>query len=143
MRMQIAIALFAVLIASTAVAADDVHLSCSGTQSWSGYTSPATVSLTVHEDFVEASAPIGGRIIQADDRRIVFMATSFVDSTNDNWKTSTRSDTCIWGSIDRIIGKAIVMITYGQCKPGNEPPQKPFTIASYYDLVCRVANRLF
>jgi hypothetical protein len=145
--MRKVIALSAVLIGSAALAADAIHLTCTGTQLQSGFNNnvsyPATVSLVVGPDFVEGSDGIGGQIVQADERRIVFMTNSYIAGTNDNWKTSTRRDVCIYGSIDRVTGKTGVTSTYGKCSGISGPPQGALEFASSYDLLCRVVNRLF
>jgi hypothetical protein len=145
--MRIAIAFSAALIGTTAVADDAVHLRCTGTQFASGFNNnipwPATVSLVVYSDFVQGSDGIGGRIIKSDDQSIDFMAESYVVHTNDNWKTSTKFDVCIYGSINRVTGKAGVMRTYGKCDPVNGPPREPLQLNSSYDLICTVVKRLF
>ena|SRR5215831_9530267 len=108
--MRIAIAFFAALIGTTAVADDAVHLNCTGTHFISGFNNnvpwPTTISLVVHPDFVQGGEGIGGRIIKSDDQSIAFMGESYVANTNDNWRTSTKFDVCIYGSIDRVTGKA-------------------------------------
>src|SRR5262245_61793449 len=133
--MRIAIALpAAALIGSTAVADDTVHLKCTGTQFWAGYNMPATVSLVVHPEYVEGGH-IGGKIIKSDDQGIGFMMNSSTQTTKDNWRTSTTSDTCVFGRIDRATGKASVTITYGKCDQVVGPPFSG-PIATSYDLIC-------
>jgi hypothetical protein len=145
--MRIAIALSVFLIGSTAVAADAIHLNCTGMQFHAGFNNnasyPATISLVIGPDFVQGSDGIGGQIVQADERGIVFMTNSYIAETSDGGKTSTRRDVCIYGSIDRTTGKAGVSSTYGKCNGTTAPSQGPFELASYYDVLCAAAKRLF
>jgi hypothetical protein len=131
------------LIGTTAVADDAVHLKCTGTQFVSGFNNdipwPATISLVVSSDFVQGSDGIGGRIIHTDDQSIAFKMDSVELFNNDSWRTSTKFDVCIYGSIDRVTGKARVEKTYGKCNP----PQEGDKLYSYHNLICTVVKRLF
>ena len=93
----------------------------------------------MHPDFVQGDGGIGGRIVKSDDQSIGFMGESYVERTNDNWKTSTKSDVCIFGHINRVTGKASVTATYGKC----DPPNFNGPINSIYDLTCTVVKQLF
>jgi hypothetical protein len=142
--MRIAIAFFAALIGTTAVADDAVHLKCTGTRFVSGFNNNtpwavSAISLVVSSDFVRGSDGIGGRIISKDDQSIAFKMDSVELITNDNWRTSTKFDVCIYGSIDRVTGKARVEQTYGKCNP----PQEPVKLYSLHNLICTVVKRLF
>ena len=143
--MRIAIALSVFLIGSTAVAADAIHLTCTGTQFHAGFSSapyPATISLVIGPDFVQGPDGLGGQIVQADERVIAFMTNSFEVNTSDGWQTSTRRDVCVYGSIDRTTGKAGISRIYGKCNGTSLPPQQPLELASVYDVVCSAVKRL-
>ena len=129
-QMRILMALSAVFIGSNAVAADAIHLNCTGTVYRPGFNNnvpySTTVSVVIHPDFVEGSDGLGGQIVQMNERNVVFMGQTYVASTSDNWKTSAKRDVCIYGTIDRTNGKTGISSTYGNCKRGNtQPPQGP------------------